>query len=252
MPGPAAVAIAVSAVQQSLLQRLAQRQTAPQRLVRRVRILLALADDPCIDDAAQHLRPHPRHRPPLARPLARRPPTPCRRAEQEQASEPACSALIEQALDDAPRPGGPATFSPEQIVGIVAVACEPPAKSGRPISHWTARELADEAKKRQIVKRHLPPHRGAVLKDRPTCSRTTAATGSTPTRLTLRSSAGSRRRCATCTSGPGSWPSRASTSSARTRRRGSRRWSVCTRTSRWGRGGCRRASSSTCGTGRCA
>jgi putative transposase len=60
--------------------------------------------------------------------------------------------LIEEILDDAPRPGGPATFSPEQIVQIVAVACEPPDKSGRPISHWTARELADEAKKRQIVK----------------------------------------------------------------------------------------------------
>jgi putative transposase len=61
------------------------------------------------------------------------------------------SALIERALDDAPRPGGPATFAPEPIVGIVAVACEPPSKSGRPIDHWTARELADEAKKRKIV-----------------------------------------------------------------------------------------------------
>ena len=48
--------------------------------------------------------------------------------------------------------GGPATFSPEQIVQIVAVACEPPEKSGRPISHWTHRELADEVKRRQIVK----------------------------------------------------------------------------------------------------
>lgn len=30
----------------------------------------------------------------------------------------------------------------EQIVQIVAVACEQPASSGRPISHWTPRELA--------------------------------------------------------------------------------------------------------------
>ena len=36
-------------------------------------------------------------------------------------------------------------------MGILAVACEPPEKSGRPISHWTARELADEVVKRGIV-----------------------------------------------------------------------------------------------------
>jgi putative transposase len=73
-------------------------------------------------------------------------------AEKDNLSDQPFLALIEEILDDAPRPGGPATFSPEQIVQIVAVACEPPDKSDRPISHWTARELADEAKKRQIVK----------------------------------------------------------------------------------------------------
>jgi putative transposase len=73
-------------------------------------------------------------------------------------------ALIEQALDDAPRPGGPATFTPQQIVQIVAVACEPPEESGRPISHWSARELADEVKKRQIVKDISPRTVGRFLK----------------------------------------------------------------------------------------
>jgi putative transposase len=72
--------------------------------------------------------------------------------------------LLEQVLDDAPRPGKPATFSPEQIVQIVALACEPPEKSGRPISHWTARELADEAKKRQIVRDISPRSVGRFLK----------------------------------------------------------------------------------------
>ena len=37
------------------------------------------------------------------------------------------------------------------IVQILAVACEPPEKSGRPITHWTAHELADEVVKRGIV-----------------------------------------------------------------------------------------------------
>ena len=31
------------------------------------------------------------------------------------------------------------------------MACEPPEKSGRPITHWTAHELADEVVKRGIV-----------------------------------------------------------------------------------------------------
>jgi hypothetical protein len=34
---------------------------------------------------------------------------------------------------------------------ILALACEPPEKSGLPISHWTAHELADEVVKRGIV-----------------------------------------------------------------------------------------------------
>ena len=54
-------------------------------------------------------------------------------------------------LADAPRPGAPATFTAEQVAQIVALACEPPKLSGRPISHWTLRELRDEAIKRKIV-----------------------------------------------------------------------------------------------------
>ena len=58
---------------------------------------------------------------------------------------------IEAVLSDAPRPGNPGKFTPEQITQILALACEPPEKSGRPITHWTAHELADEARKRGIV-----------------------------------------------------------------------------------------------------
>jgi transposase len=57
---------------------------------------------------------------------------------------------IEQVLRDEPRAGAPGKFTPEQIVAILAVACEPPEKSGRPITHWTAHELADEVVKRGI------------------------------------------------------------------------------------------------------
>jgi transposase len=54
-------------------------------------------------------------------------------------------------LSDAPRPGAPATFTAAQVAQIVALACEPPALSGRPISRWTLRELRAEALARQIV-----------------------------------------------------------------------------------------------------
>jgi Homeodomain-like domain len=150
MPGPSAAPLALSARQRALLQRLRQRQTAPRRLVRRVAILLALDADPCVEAAARRLgltRLTVRHWRDRWLGAADR----LRAAEADGVLDPGLLGLIEAALDDAPRPGGPATFTPEQIVGVVAVACEPPSKSGRPIDHWTARELADEAKRRKIV-----------------------------------------------------------------------------------------------------
>lgn len=59
--------------------------------------------------------------------------------------------LIQTVLSDAPRSGCPGTFTPEQICQIVVVACESPEDCGRPISHWTPPELADEVVKRGLV-----------------------------------------------------------------------------------------------------
>jgi transposase len=58
---------------------------------------------------------------------------------------------IAAVLDDKPRSGNPGKFTPEQITRILALACEPPEKSGRPITQWTHAELADEAIKQGIV-----------------------------------------------------------------------------------------------------
>ena len=58
---------------------------------------------------------------------------------------------LRETLRDAPRSGGPGKFTGEEVVRILAVACEDPALSGRPISHWTRRELRDEVVKRGIV-----------------------------------------------------------------------------------------------------
>jgi transposase len=72
---------------------------------------------------------------------------------------------IERALGDEPRPGPPGEFTPEQVVGILAVAREPPEKSGRPITQWTARELADEVVKRGIVPSISPAQVGRYLRE---------------------------------------------------------------------------------------
>lgn len=42
-------------------------------------------------------------------------------------------------LIDAPRPGTPATFSPEQICAILALACEVPQRDGRELTRGDPR-----------------------------------------------------------------------------------------------------------------
>jgi len=58
---------------------------------------------------------------------------------------------IEDVLSDAPRSGSTGTFTAEQVTLILAVACEPPEQSGRPIDRWTHREIADKVVGRGIV-----------------------------------------------------------------------------------------------------
>ena len=67
-------------------------------------------------------------------------------------------------LADAPKPGAPARITPEQVCQIIALACELPAATGRPISQWSGRELADEVVRRGIVDRLSPRHAGRLLK----------------------------------------------------------------------------------------
>lgn len=66
-------------------------------------------------------------------------------------------------LADAPRPGAEPRITAEQVCQIVALACEQPDASGRPISHWSHRELADEIVQRGITDRISPRHAGRLL-----------------------------------------------------------------------------------------
>ena len=71
---------------------------------------------------------------------------------------------VRERLQDLPRPGAPDTFTPEQLCQIIAMVCESPEDYGRPITHWTHRELAEEAIKQGIVDSISPTHLGRLLK----------------------------------------------------------------------------------------
>lgn len=60
-------------------------------------------------------------------------------------------AAVREVFRDAPRAGAKGKFTAEQVTQILAVACEPPEQSGRPITHWTSKELRDEVVGRRIV-----------------------------------------------------------------------------------------------------
>jgi len=73
---------------------------------------------------------------------------------------------VEQRLSDAPRPGAPARITADQRCKIEALACEQPENSERPISQWTAREIAAEVMKRKIVESISGRHAARLLKIR--------------------------------------------------------------------------------------
>lgn len=173
--GPKSITVTVTASERRLLEPLARAKTAAQRLVERCRIVLlsaegwsneAQADDLGID--RQCVRRW-RHRWAKARPALDA-------AEQREASAKDLEKLIVGILTDDERCGAPPKFTPEQIARIIALACESPADSEIPVSHWTPSELAREAVKRGIVESISPRQVDRFLAKR-TCDRTRASTG---------------------------------------------------------------------------
>ena len=71
---------------------------------------------------------------------------------------------IPERLSDAPKPGAPARITAEQVCQVMALACEAPEQSGRPITQWSAREMADEIMARGIIDQISPRHAARLLK----------------------------------------------------------------------------------------
>lgn len=71
---------------------------------------------------------------------------------------------VEERLEDDARPGAPAKITADQRCQIEKLACEKPEETGRPITHWTNQELADEIMQQGIVETISPRHAGRLLK----------------------------------------------------------------------------------------
>jgi putative transposase len=147
MPGPQPPTVPLSEAERHELLTLIRAHKTPQHFSFRAQIILLLADG--------------LHAPTVARRLGTSRRT-VRLWRRHWLTRQGCA--VPERLQDAPRPGAPATFSAEQWCQIIALACEPPEASGRPISHWTPRELADEARKRGIVETISGRHVGRFLK----------------------------------------------------------------------------------------
>ena len=163
MPGPKPTVVELTKTQRRILERLVRRETSPQRLVRRARIVLEAADGANNDQVGRRLG--------ILRGTARlwrerwvAASPGLATAEAEGLDDKCLRELIEQVLADEPRSGAPGVFEPEQIAQIIAVSCEDPEDSERPVTHWTPRELADEVIKRGIVESISPRSVGRFLK----------------------------------------------------------------------------------------
>ena len=154
MPSPQAKPLHGSTLRQELLQRMVQRTTNAQRLVKRAQIILEGLKGTSNSPIAQQLQ--------IDYETVRRWRDRWHAAEsrlqaiEEIGKRNLLSQAIEVLLTDEPRPGAPATFTFEQFKQIMALACETPASADRPVSSWTPRELADKAVKRGIVERISP------------------------------------------------------------------------------------------------
>lgn len=154
VPLAQAQAIALTARQQRVVEGIVRRETSPQHQVRRAKVILAAAAGMHNEQIARALGvTDDTVRTWRGRWAAAAEALLAAEAEGGPGDDRALLAVVRGVLADEPRPGAPATFTPEQLCQLMAVACEPPGDSGRPISQWTPRELADEASKRGIVER---------------------------------------------------------------------------------------------------
>jgi putative transposase len=150
MPKLEAVQIDLSNSERQELEQLLRRTTTPQQIALRAKIILKAATGLTNVGIAQELG--------VSIEMSRL----WRRRWQELS---VTEVPVGERLKDEARPGTPATFTMEQITQLYAIACSPPEQYDRPISHWSARELALELIKQGIVESISERHVGRLLEE---------------------------------------------------------------------------------------
>jgi putative transposase len=161
MPWLAADPVIVLPAQREALEALVRGRSTSQQVALRARMILHAADNIGVRESARELDVWPKT---------------VRYWRGRWRQAPAAQSVLER-LADAPRSGAPATYTPEQICAVIAMTCEKPSESERPISHWSQREIADEAIRRGLVSNISQRSVGRFLKKRPTLNRTAFVIG---------------------------------------------------------------------------
>ncbi len=152
MPGPKPPEVVLSGAARRELERLVSAQKTGQALVRRARVVLLAAMGYSNTEIAEQV------------PMDVEAVGLWRRRWVVLHEIPLEGLPVTKRLADAPRPGAVPRLSAEQVCQILALACEQPSGSGRPISQWSHRELADEIVRRGITDRISPRHASRLLK----------------------------------------------------------------------------------------
>jgi putative transposase len=152
MRGPKPTPVVLTDKIRAELKQLARRHATPQQLALRARIILAAADGLNHTEVARTLD--------ISLDMARL-------WRQRWLGLEAVSwddlSLVDR-LTDAPCSGKPVRITDEQVCQILELACEAPERSGRPISQWSEREIADEVRARGIVEQISDRHAARLLK----------------------------------------------------------------------------------------
>ena len=152
MPGAKAQVVKLSDVEQHGLEKLIKRHQVGQQIAKRARIVLAAARGQKNKEIAQEYK-------------VTLDTVGLWRNRWVKLQDISFDDLsLEERLQDAPRPGAPAKITADQRCRIEALACEKPEASDRPITHWTAREIADELIQRKIVDNISPRHAARLFK----------------------------------------------------------------------------------------
>jgi putative transposase len=152
LPTPKPLSVSLDAAFQQALDTLIRRHNTPHQLVLRARIVLLAHQGKNNQQMAQHLG--------ISDDMVRH----WRKRWTDMQKVPLSELSVTARLSDAPRPGAPAQISAEAYCQIMALACQPPQTFGRPITHWTERELAEEAIQPKIVVTISPRQVGRFLK----------------------------------------------------------------------------------------